>query len=302
MSASRIVVVGSLAFDNIETPRAKVDLAVGGAASYFAVAASFFAPVAVVGVVGRDFPQAELDFFKARGIDLEGLEIADGQTFRWTGRYHENMNLRDTLDLQLNVFANFSPKLPAAYRTADICFLANIDPALQLKVLSELERPRLVAADTMNHWIENAHDNLVKLLKRVEILVINDQEAFQLSGSDNIIRASRRILEMGPRHVIIKRGEYGAIHFSADSVFAVPAYPLEEVVDPTGAGDTFAGGLIGYLAKQPEVTTAAVRKGMVYGSVMASMVVEDFSFDRLRKIDESDIEKRYNQFVALTQF
>jgi sugar/nucleoside kinase (ribokinase family) len=302
MSASRIVVVGSLAFDNIETPRAKVDLAVGGAASYFAVAASFFAPVAVVGVVGRDFPQAELEFFKARGIDLEGLEIADGQTFRWTGRYHENMNLRDTLDLQLNVFANFSPKLPTAYRAADICFLANIDPALQLKVLSELERPRLVAADTMNHWIENAHDNLVKLLKRVEILVINDQEAFQLSGSDNIIRASRRILEMGPRHVIIKRGEYGAIHFSADSVFAVPAYPLEEVIDPTGAGDTFAGGLVGYLAKQPEVTTAAVRKGMVYGSVMASMVVEGFSFDQLRKIDESDIEKRYNQFVALTQF
>lgn len=302
MSASRIVVVGSLAFDTVETPRAKVDLAVGGAASYFAVAASFFAPVAIVGVVGRDFPAAALDFFRARGIDLEGLQIADGQTFRWTGRYHENMNLRDTLDLQLNVFANFTPQLPASYRQAEICFLANIDPSLQLRVLSELQRPRLVAADTMNYWIDNARPQLIELLKRVEVLVINDQEAYQLSGHDNIVKAARAIIAMGPRHVIIKRGEYGAVHFSADSVFAVPAYPLEEVVDPTGAGDTFAGGLMGWLAKHDTLTIPTIRQGMVYGSVLASMVVEDFSFNRLRELDQEGIDKRYRQFVALTQF
>jgi len=297
-----IVVVGSVAFDTVETPYGRADEVLGGSASFFAVAASFFAPVRIVAVVGEDFPKTEIEFLRSRGIDLEGLTVAAGRTFRWTGRYHEDMNLRDTLDLQLNVFADFAPKLPDSYRDSDICFLANIQPGLQGGVLAQLARPRLVAADTMNHWITGARADLERLLHHCEILTLNDEEAKLLSGERNVIRAARRILEMGPKSVLVKRGEYGVLHFSADSVFAVPAYPLEQVFDPTGAGDTFAGGFIGALARSGDFSTPSLRRAIVYGSVLASFVVEDFSLNRLRTLTLDDIEHRYRQFVALTEF
>jgi len=298
----KIVVVGSVAFDNVETPFGKVNDVIGGSATFFSVAASFFAPVAVVAVVGHDFPKRELEFLRRRGIDISGVEIADGPTFRWTGRYHEDMNLRDTLDLQLNVFADFKPKLPESYRAAEICFLSNIHPSLQKGVLDQLRAPQLVGADTMTHWIQDTPDELRDLLRRAEVLTVNDEEARLLSGERNIVLAARKILAMGPKSLLIKRGEYGVLHFSADSVFAVPAFPLEQVFDPTGAGDAFAGGFIGALAKSADFSAKSVRRAIVYGSVMASFVVEKFSFDRLRELTDEDVEQRYRQFVALTEF
>ncbi|MGH7818830.1 MAG: PfkB family carbohydrate kinase, partial [Candidatus Binatia bacterium] len=261
----KIVVVGSMAFDTVETPFGKVEEVIGGAATFFSVAASFFAPVQAVAVVGEDFPEEELAFLRSRGIDLEGVEIAPGRTFRWTGRYHEDMNLRDTLDLQLNVFSEFTPKLPRSYRDAEICFLAVIHPDQQLAVLDQLRGPLLVGVDTMNHWITETRSGLERLLRRCHVLTVNDEEARLLSGERNIVRAARAILEMGPSSVLIKRGEYGVLHFSGDSVFAVPAYPLEQVFDPTGAGDTFAGGFVGALAKSGDLSPASVRRAIVYG-------------------------------------
>lgn len=298
----KIVVVGSVAFDDVETPFGKVQNVLGGSATFFSVAASFFAPVAVVAVVGKDFPTAELEFLRSRGVDTEGIEVADGRTFRWTGRYHEDMNLRDTLDLQLNVFANFQPKVPGSYRQAEICFLSTIHPGLQKSVLGQLAKPRLVGADTMTHWIQETRGELEALLADVEVLTVNDEEARLLSGERNIVHAARKILALGPKSVLIKRGEYGVLHFSSDSIFAVPAFPLEQVFDPTGAGDTFAGGFIGYLAKSGDFSPPSVRRAIVYGSVMASFVVEDFSLNRLRGLSGDDVERRYRQFVALTEF
>lgn len=298
----KIVVVGSVAFDDVETPFGKVQNVLGGSATFFSVAASFFAPVAVVAVVGKDFPTAELEFLRSRGVDTEGIEVADGRTFRWTGRYHEDMNLRDTLDLQLNVFANFQPKVPGSYRQAEICFLSTIHPGLQKSVLGQLAKPRLVGADTMTHWIQETRGELEALLANVEVLTVNDEEARLLSGERNIVHAARKILALGPKSVLIKRGEYGVLHFSSDSIFAVPAFPLEQVFDPTGAGDTFAGGFIGYLAKSGDFSPPSVRRAIVYGSVMASFVVEDFSLNRLRGLSGDDVERRYRQFVALTEF
>jgi sugar/nucleoside kinase (ribokinase family) len=298
----KIVVVGSVAFDNVETPFGKVENVLGGSATFFSVAASFFAPVAVVAVVGSDFPESELEFLRSRGVDIEGIEVAAGRTFRWTGRYHEDMNLRDTLDLQLNVFADFQPKVPASYRDAEICFLSTIHPSLQKSVLAQVSRAKLVGADTMTHWIEGTRDELVELLGAVEVLTVNDEEARLLAGERNVVQAARKILALGPKSVLIKRGEYGVLHFSGDSVFAVPAFPLEQVFDPTGAGDVFAGGFIGALAKAGEFSPATVRRAIVYGSVMASFVVEDFSLNRLRRLTDDDVERRYRQFVALTEF
>jgi sugar/nucleoside kinase (ribokinase family) len=297
-----IAVVGSVAFDTIETPIARAEEVLGGSATHFAVAASYFAPVQLLAVVGEDFPDAEREYLAGRGIDLSGLEVREGRTFRWTGRYHEDLNVRDTLSLELNVFADFRPTVSPAIRTAPIVFLANIDPRLQEAVLEQFDDPSVVACDTMNHWIETAREPLAELLPRVDLLVLNDEEARMLSGEQNIPRAARRILELGPRSVLVKRGEYGAILFSPESVFAVPAYPLEEVFDPTGAGDTFAGGLIGYLAATGERGDAGLRRGIVYGSVLASYVVEDFGGQRLRTLTRDDIERRYRQFVALTEF
>ncbi len=295
-----ILVVGSVFFDSIETPHGKVDRALGGAATYFSVAASFFTPVQMVATVGEDFPQAEIDFLKQRGVDVTGLQMRSGRTGVWAGRYHEDMNQRDTLDLQLNVFADFEPRLPPSHRAAQYVFLANIDPKLQAMVLDQLAAPGVVGCDTMNHWITGSRGDLEQLLTRVGILVINDEEARLLSGERNVVRAARHLLAMGPKRVLIKRGEYGVIQFSANSVFAVPAFPLEEVFDPTGAGDTFAGGFMGELARSGSTSEAALRRAIVYGSVLASFVVEDFGMNRLRTLTSDAIEQRYRQFVSLT--
>jgi len=300
--AKSVCVVGSVALDNVETPSGNASNVLGGACSYFSVAASFFAPVNLVGVVGRDFPEAERRFLAGRGINVEGLEETDGETFRWHGRYHENMNVRDTIDVKLNVFESFRPRLPASYRGSEFVFLANIQPALQADVLSQLQAPEYVGADTMDYWIDSAPAELRALLAQVDLLSINDSEALMLAGESNVVRAARKILAMGPRHLIVKRGEYGALQFSSQEIFAVPAFPLENVVDPTGAGDSFAGGLFGSLAADGAVTSRSLRRATVYGTVVASFTVEDFGLGRLRSLERGEIDARYRQFMAITDF
>lgn len=300
--AKSVCVVGSVAIDDVDTPGGSVQNVLGGACSYFSVGASYFAPVNLVGVVGKDFPEADRRFLVERGINVEGLEETAGETFRWHGRYHENMNIRDTLDLKLNVFETFEPKIPASYRGSEFVFLANIQPAVQADVLSQLEAPEYVGADTMDHWINTAPEELRALLSQVDLLSINDSEAMLLAGEANVVRAARKILGMGPRHLIVKRGEYGALQFSDNEIFAVPAFPLENVVDPTGAGDSFAGGLFGSLAADGEVTSQSLRRAIVYGTVVASYTVEDFGLGRLKEIERSDIDARFRQFMAITDF
>ena len=295
-----ILVVGSVFFDDIETPHGKAARALGGAATYFAVAASFFAPVQMVAAVGDDFPREEMDFLAQRGVDVSGLQVRSGRTGFWAGRYHEDMNRRDTLDLQLNVFADFRPELSPSHRTAEYVFLANIDPRLQSMVLDQLAAPSLIGCDTMNHWITESRADLEPLLQRVHVLAINDEEARLLSGEQNIVLAARRLLAMGPKRVLIKRGEYGVLQFSPESIFAVPAFPLEQVFDPTGAGDTFGGGFMGQLARSGDTSEAGIRRAIVYGSVMASFVVEDFGLNRLRGLTHAMVDQRYRQFVSLT--
>lgn len=297
-----VLVVGTVAFDSIETPSGSVERILGGSASYFALGASFFAPVRIVGVIGRDFPQDYIDIFNRRNIDIEGLERAEGETFHWRGRYHEDINVRDTIELHLNVLAGFDPKLPESYRDAEYVFLGNIDPLMQMKVLDQLRHMKLVVCDTMDHWIRESRENLMKVLQRIEILVINDSEARLLSGYDNIVKAARAVLKMGPKMVLIKRGEYGVLQFSESSVFATPAYPLEEVFDPTGAGDSFAGGLMGHLARSGDQSRGGLRRAIVYGSVVASFTVEDFGVKRLTDASLAEIEERYRRFVELTDF
>jgi sugar/nucleoside kinase (ribokinase family) len=300
--AASVCVVGSVALDSIETPTGRADDVLGGSCSYFALAASYFARVNMVGVIGKDFPPAERAFLASRGINLEGLEELEGRTFRWRGRYHEDMNVRDTLDLQLNVFGAFSPRLPVSYRSSELVFLANIQPGLQSRVLEQFDSVRLIGADTMDHWIRGDRDALLELLGGVDLLSINDSEAQMLSGERNIVAAARKILEMGPKTLLVKRGEYGALQFSANDVFAVPAFPLETVVDPTGAGDCFAGGMFGSLAEAGSFDPRALRRAIVYGSVVASYCVEDFGPTRLRSVTREDVEQRYRQFMALTDF
>jgi sugar/nucleoside kinase (ribokinase family) len=297
-----IVVVGTVAFDSIETPSGSVDRELGGSASYFAVAASFFAPVQIVGVVGADFPPEYLALFKDRKIDLDGLQHRPGATFHWRGRYHEDINIRDTLELHLNVLSEFVPNLPESYRDADYVFLGNIDPVMQMEVLRQLRRSRLLACDTMDHWIQNSRKDVDKLLRSVETLVINDSEARLLSGEHNIVRAARGILKMGPKFILIKRGEYGVLAFTDSSVFATPAYPLEEVFDPTGAGDSFAGGFLGQLARSRDHSERGLRRAIIYGSVVASFTVEDFGLRKLKKLTGDEIEDRFRRFVELTDF
>jgi sugar/nucleoside kinase (ribokinase family) len=299
-----VVVVGSVAIDHVITPTAERERSVGGSATFFAMAASYFGPVRLVGVVGHDFPQAALSDLQAAHVDTEGLEVVpDGLTFFWKGRYHDGMNHRDTLDTQLNVFERFDPKLPAAYRTSEYLFLANIVPALQLQVLDQMAtRPRLVGLDTMNLWIEHAKHDLVTVLGRVDVLLINEEEARQLTGEPNLVRAARAIHAMGPKSLVIKRGEHGALLFHDGEIFAAPALPLEEVVDPTGAGDCFAGGFMGYLARVGETTGETLRSAMIYGSVMASYCVEGFSYDRLRGMGHVQIDARFMAFSRLTHF
>jgi len=297
-----ILVVGTVAFDSIETPSGSAERILGGSATYFSFAASLFAPVRVVGVIGEDFPQAHLDLFSRRGIDIQGLKKEQGKTFHWRGRYHEDLNVRDTIELHLNVLSSFVPRLPESYRESDYVFLGNIDPAMQLEVVDQLNHFRLLACDTMDHWINGSPKELRKVLDRVEILVINDSEARLLSGEPNIVRAARAILKMGPKTVLIKRGEYGVLQFSDSAIFAVPAYPLEEVFDPTGAGDSFAGGFVGQLARSSDSGQVSLRRAIVYGSVVASFAVEDFGPQRLTSLTAAEIEERYRRFVELTNF
>jgi sugar/nucleoside kinase (ribokinase family) len=295
-----IVVVGSVAYDDVDTTHGNVVDALGGSASYFAVAARFFTPVSVVAVVGSDFKAEDRQKLADRGIDLRALEQKEGKTFHWHGRYHEDMNQRDTISVDLNVFDGFMPTLLADQRRCDYLFLANIAPSLQERVLEQVSSPKLVAGDTMNFWINETRDDLIRLLSRLDILTLNDEEARMLSGEHNLVKAGRAILKMGPRMLLVKRGEYGVLQFSEEGMFAVPAYPLEEVVDPTGAGDTFAGGMMGFLARNGRITESSLRTAVVYGSVLASFVVERFSLDRLFDLTWEEIDKRYRAFIDLT--
>jgi sugar/nucleoside kinase (ribokinase family) len=297
-----VLVVGTVAFDSIETPFGSAERILGGSAAYFALGASYFTPVRVVGVIGRDFPQEYIDLFAERRIDLEGLKKERGETFHWRGRYHEDVNVRDTLELHLNVLAGFVPHLPERYRDAEYVFLGNIDPVMQAEVLDQIRAMKLVVCDTMDHWIRESPEELRKVLKRIEMLVINDSEAKLLSGYNNIVRAARAILKMGPKVILIKRGEYGVLQFSDGSVFATPAYPLEEVFDPTGAGDSFAGGFLGQLARSGDHSERGLRRAIVYGSVVASFTVEDFGVKRLASVGLAEIEERYQSFTKLTDF
>ena len=297
-----ILVVGSVAFDSITTPFGKVDDALGGSACYFSTSASFFTDVKLVAVVGEDFPQQHLDFLSSKNIDLTGLQTSEGETFRWKGRYEYDLNEAHTLETHLNVFESFQPKLPDSYRDAEYVFLANIDPELQLEVLQQVKNPKLVACDTMNFWISGKRDELIKTLAKVDILVINEAEVRQLADEPNLIKAAQIVRSYGPKTLVVKRGEYGVLMFGEGSVFSAPAYPLEEVFDPTGAGDTFAGGFIGYLAATRNLDEANLRKATVYGTVMASFTVEKFSLDRLKEIDHQEISDRYRRIKLLTDF
>jgi sugar/nucleoside kinase (ribokinase family) len=295
--------VGSVAFDALESPYGKVERALGGAATYFAVAASFFTHVDLVGIVGDDFTEVDAQIFRGRTIDIEGLERATGKTFFWAGRYSENLNERVTLTTELNVFATFKPKLPEKYRNSKFVFLANIAPDLQRDVLHQVKvRPKLAALDTMNYWIERTNAELRETLKHVDILMINDSETRELSNEHNLLRAAKHIFKMGPTTLVVKRGEYGAMMVDRRGVFCVPAFPLEEPHDPTGAGDSFAGGFMGYLAGCGDKSDAALRRAMVYGSVLGSFAVEKFGLDRLRHLKRNEIHARARHFAKLTQF
>lgn len=297
-----ILVIGSVAFDSVETPFGRGDDVLGGSATYFSTSASFFTGVQLVAVVGDDFPEEPKQFLSSRGVDLAGLQTRPGETFRWKGRYGYDLNEAQTLETHLNVFETFHPQLPESYRNAEYVFLANIDPELQLEVLSQVDRPKLIACDTMNFWIEGKREALVRTLGHVDILVINEAEVRQLADEANLVKASRALLAMGPKTLVVKRGEYGVLVFTEHSIFSAPAYPLEEVFDPTGAGDTFAGGFMGYLAATNNLSDETIRKATVFGSVMASFTVEDFSLNRLRNLNWSEVEERFRRFQALTSF
>ena len=297
-----VLVVGSVAFDTIKTPFGEAQEIVGGAATYFAITASYFSPVRIVAVVGDDFGPDQLKVLAGRPIDTAGLERASGRTFRWSGEYHGDMNEAKTLDTQLNVFASFAPKLPAPYLDSEFVFLANIQPTLQLQVREQLPKARLVGLDTMNYWINGTPDELRKTLARVDLMIINDKEARMLAGIDNLPRAAAAIRKLGPRTLVIKRGEYGACLFQDDCIFFAPGYPLEEIRDPTGAGDTFAGGFMGYLGRAGDASLPNLRRALVYGSVMASFAVEEFGLARLLRLSPGEIEDRFNEFQRMTHF
>jgi sugar/nucleoside kinase (ribokinase family) len=297
-----VLVVGSVAFDSVKTPFGEVEEVLGGSGTYFSTSASFFTDVKMVAVVGEDFPAEHLDFLRSRKIDLEGLKTAQGKTFRWKGRYDYDLNEAHTLETHLNVFESFQPDLPQGYRDAEYVFLANIDPELQLEVLNQVRSPKLVACDTMNFWIGGKRDSLLKTLRHVDILLINEGETRQLAEEPNLVKAARSILAMGPKTLVVKRGEYGVIMFTEHSIFSAPAYPLESVFDPTGAGDTFAGGFMGYLVATRNLSESNMRQAIVFGSAMASFVVEDFSLGRMKKLEYGEIEERFRKFKLLTEF
>ncbi|UCD15839.1 MAG: bifunctional hydroxymethylpyrimidine kinase/phosphomethylpyrimidine kinase [Candidatus Omnitrophota bacterium] len=298
-----VLVVGSVALDTIKTPLGQCRRVLGGSATYSSVSASFFSPVNLVAVVGADFPKVHINLLQKKGINLEGLEIKkNGKTFSWEGEYSWDFSDPKTIATHLNVFSQFDPKIPKEYKNSEFLFLANIDPQIQAEVLKQINEPKLVVCDTMNYWIESSRSQLVKLLKDIDVFLLNESEARQLSGETVIVKAARAIAKMGPKKIIIKKGEHGSILFSNKSVFSVPAYLLESIFDPTGAGDTFAGGFIGYLAKNKKVNENTIRRAIVYGSIMATFAVEDFSLGRLGNITPDDIKARYEKFKALTCF
>ena len=297
-----LLVVGSVAFDSVRTPHGHADSILGGAATYFAVAASWFTPVRVVAVVGEDFSEQHLSVFASRAIDTTGLERAAGKTFRWQGEYVGDMNEARTLDTQLNVFERFAPKIPASYLASEYVFLGNIDPVLQLHVREQLPSTRLVGLDTMNYWIRGKLEALKKTLAAVDVLLVNEGEARMLSGEWNLTKAAAAIQKMGPRSVVVKRGEHGVSLFTAGSIFSAPGYPLDQVQDPTGAGDTFAGGFMGHLARTGDLSEPNLRRAVVYGSVLASFAVEEFGLSRLLRLTPQEIEARFREFKTLTHF
>jgi sugar/nucleoside kinase (ribokinase family) len=300
-----LLVVGTVAFDAIETPFGKTDKIIGGAASYIALSASYFYnEIGLVSVVGEDFPQDFLDTLTSKGVNLDGLEIKKGEkSFFWSGKYHADMNSRDTIDTQLNVLASFNPVVPEQYKEVDFLMLGNLMPLVQQQVISQLtKRPKLVVLDTMNFWMDTAHDELVKTISQVDVLTINDAEARQLSGEYSLVKAAQKILDMGIKYLIIKKGEHGALLFNKEQVFFAPALPLEEVFDPTGAGDSFAGGFIGYLAKTGDISFENMKRAIIHASAMASFTVEKFGTERLMNLSKKDVEERVQEFIDLVQF
>lgn len=297
-----VLVVGSVALDSVETPFGKADNVIGGSGTFFSASASLLSPVKLVGVIGDDYPVAQLEPLKARGVDMAGLEQVAGESFRWRGRYRHDLNSAETLETRLGVFSHFSPKIPPQFKSAPFVFLANIDPRLQLEVLRQVDRPKLVACDTMNFWIESRRSDIVELIKHVDLITLNDGEARQLTDCSNLVKAARWIMAHGPRIVIIKKGEHGAFMFKERSIFFAPAYPLEDVFDPTGAGDSFAGGFMGYLARTGDLSDENLRRAVVVGSAMGSFAVEKFSVQRLLEITRADITDRVAEFRQLVAF
>ncbi|MBL7924617.1 MAG: sugar kinase [Bacteroidia bacterium] len=300
-----LLVIGTVAFDAIETPFGKTDKIIGGAATYASMSASFFKKqINLVSVVGEDFPQEAIGMMQQRGISTEGLQIKKGEkTFFWSGKYHEDMNSRDTLDTQLNVLSTFDPVIPEAYQDCEFLMLGNLMPSVQMSVLQRLKkRPKLVVMDTMNFWMEIALNDLLKMISMVDVLTINDAEARQLTGEYSLVKAARKVLAMGPKYLIIKKGEHGALLFHENNVFFAPALPLEDVFDPTGAGDTFAGGFIGYLSSSGDISFDAMKRGVIYGSAMASFCVEKFGLERIVNLSEGEVDERVQQFIDLVQF
>jgi sugar/nucleoside kinase (ribokinase family) len=297
-----VLVVGSIALDSVETPFGKAEEVLGGSGTYFSASASHLTDVQLVGVVGNDYPLDKLRELEKRNVDLSGIEKADGASFRWRGRYRHDLNSAETLETHLGVFSHFQPKIPDRFAEPEFLFLANIDPRLQLSVLKQVKRPKLVASDTMNFWIESRRPDLLALLPHVDLLTLNDGEARQLTEKTNLVQAAKWIMERGPKHVIIKKGEHGAFLFREDNIFYAPAYPLETVYDPTGAGDSFAGGFIGYLARTNDVSDANMRRAVIYGSAMGSFAVERFSIERLMSLTRAEIDKRVRDFRQLVAF
>ena len=297
-----ILVVGSAALDTVETPFGNVEDALGGSAIYFSAAASYFAPVNLVAVVGDDFPKEKIEFLKKKNVDFSGLEVTDGKTFRWGGKYGFDLNDRDTLFTHLNVFEKFEPKIPDSYKNSEYIFLANIGPELQMDVLKQIQSPKLVALDTMNYWIGGNLPALRETLKLVDVLIINDSEVRQLAYEANLVKASKIVQEMGPKTLIIKKGEHGALLITQNSFFWAPAYPLEFIYDPTGAGDTFAGGFVGYMAKCDDISIENLKRAVVFGSTMASFCVQKFSLERLENLSDEEIRTRFNEFWQMTNF
>ena len=297
-----VLVVGSVALDSVETPFGKAEDVLGGSATFFSASASHLTKVSVVGVVGSDYPLEKLEPLRKRGVDFSGLEQAEGKSFRWRGRYRHDLNSAETLETHLGVFSHFSPKIPEKFKSRPYVFLANIDPRLQLEVLKQVQKPKLIACDTMNFWIQSRRPDIIELLKHVDLMTLNDSEARQLTEKANLVQAAQWIMARGPRHVIIKKGEHGAFMFTANSIFFAPAFPLENVFDPTGAGDAFAGGFIGYLAKTDDLSEANLRRAVIYGSVMGSFAVEKFSIERLITVTSPEIEQRMKDMRRLVTF